>query len=87
MAKTTTPYQQKAFTLTELAIVISIIGVIAGALWAVASDVAINQHVAISNRQLAAIVNNMRVLYAEQGSLTGTQATLTRAVDRQRVFP
>lgn len=87
MARSHPPYRLRAFTLTELAIVVGIIGVIAGALWAVASDMAINQHVAITNRQLAAIVNNMRTLYAEQGSLTGTEATLTPAVDRLRVFP
>lgn len=75
------------FTLTEMAIVLSVIGGVVATIWAVAADVSMNNHVSMAHKQLTAIVGNVRVLYAEQSGIKGTTGVLTPALDQLRVFP
>lgn len=82
---------RRAFTLTELAIVVAIIGGIVATLWAVAADVITNKNVSIANKQLVTIAGNVRAIYAEQGGISNggdaSPATLTQSLDVLRAFP
>lgn len=76
-----------AFTLTEVAIVLAILGLVIGAIWAAAAMLKANNQVQTANREMASIVQNVRALYADQGALSGGASTLTPALDRLRIFP
>ena len=67
--------QEKGFTLTEIAIVLGIIGLILGAIWTAASSVYSNQRVNHANTALMQIVSGIRSLYATSGSDTGMTIT------------
>ncbi|MFY9288930.1 MAG: type II secretion system protein [Alphaproteobacteria bacterium] len=78
---------KSGFTMMEIAIVIGIIGLIAGAIWAAGSKVLAQNALRNAERQLAIISQNMRAAYAEQGGVAGIAATLTPALDKMRIFP
>ena len=59
---------QRGFTLTELAIVLGIMGVILGAIWTAASMVYANMKVKNAQTQAIEIVNNFRELWTGQQS-------------------
>ena len=72
---------QRGFTLTELSIVLGIIGLILGAIWVAASAVYSNLHLATANTQLLQVTQAVRAMYAtsvlvDPGAdmTTGTQA-------------
>ena len=84
---TTSVQTQKAFTLTELAIVLGVIGSILGLVWTAAADVIMTNKVRTVNAELVAIANSVRTIFVEQGGVRGTVTTLTPALDRLRAFP
>ena len=67
LAKHTSASQRQAFTLTELAIVLGIMGTILGAIWVAASKVTANQKTQKAVAETIQIVNNYRTLYAQHG--------------------
>jgi prepilin-type N-terminal cleavage/methylation domain-containing protein len=69
---------KKGFTLTEIAIVLGIIGLILGAIWVAASGVYNNQKVSKGNTQVLRVSQGIRALYATSattGSADGTDVT------------
>ncbi len=76
---------RQGFTLTEMAIVAGILGLILAAIWIAASSMYGYLRLTQSNREIMQIVNNMRGLYGEQTLMgtTDTTATLIKA----GVFP
>jgi len=65
--------QEKGFTLTEIAIVLGIIGLILGAIWVAASGVYNNQKVGKANTEILTIAQGIRSLYSTS-STTGDSA-------------
>jgi len=68
----------KGFTLAEIALVLGIIGLILGSIWVAASSVYQNQKVTKAARQLIAITQAVRSLYATSpaiGDAAGTDET------------
>ncbi len=63
---------RRGFTLTEIAIVLGIMGLILGAIWAAASSVYNNQRINSASNDIASIVQGVRKLYAMSN---GTGAT------------
>jgi prepilin-type N-terminal cleavage/methylation domain-containing protein len=59
----------RAFTLTEIAIVLGIIGIILGAIWVAAAAVYSNMRVGAASRELLAMVQGMRALYATSNTV------------------
>ncbi len=57
------PVERHAFTLTEIAIVLGIIGLILGAIWTAAASVYANQHVAKAATETLMIVQNFKGLF------------------------
>ena len=92
---------KKGFTLTELAIVLGVIGVVLGGIWAAASASFNSQKVDKAQQELITIVNNVRALYANrqgfaQGAMAAnatvaaqkaSAAALTLAMINAGVFP
>jgi prepilin-type N-terminal cleavage/methylation domain-containing protein len=64
----------KGFTLTEIAIVLGIIGLILGAIWVAAAGVYTNQKVGKANTEILNIVQAVRGLYSTNADL-GTAPT------------
>jgi prepilin-type N-terminal cleavage/methylation domain-containing protein len=80
--------RRKGFTLTEIAIVLGIIGLILGAIWVAASAVFGNQRLAKANTEILQIVQGARTLYATSsvtGEANGT--ALTASLVNANVFP
>ena len=77
---------QSGFTLIEAAIVLAIIGLVAGGIWVAASSVYENLRTARASEQLLASVQQIRSLHATQGTIS-TASTLTEDLAKARVFP
>jgi prepilin-type N-terminal cleavage/methylation domain-containing protein len=79
---------KKGFTLTEIAIVLGIMGLILGAIWVAASSVYTNQKVQKAATEMVTAVGNIRGLFSETAQ-TGyaTAANITTAVCNAGVFP
>ncbi|NDE90963.1 MAG: prepilin-type N-terminal cleavage/methylation domain-containing protein [Alphaproteobacteria bacterium] len=87
MSKYTSRLHNKAgLTLVETTIVLAIVSVIISAVWMVSSVVYENAHQYQANRQLQAIVQNVRQLYARLNALTNL-ADVTITLDAQAAFP
>ena len=65
----------RAFTLTELAIVLGIIGVIISAIWSAAGSVYENNRTKRASEQVVQIVNGLRAMYGSHQVDTGPWAT------------
>ena len=78
---------RRGFTLTELAIVLGIIGLILGAIWTAASKVYANNRVAKSVQQVLAIASGVRGLYTGKGTFPTGGADLTTAMASFGVYP
>lgn len=79
---------QRGFTLTEIAIVLGVIGLILGSIWVAASSVYNNQKTAKTNTQVLSIAQAVRSLYASvasTGDADGTDETTNLC--KANVFP
>ena len=63
---------KKGFTLTEIAIVLGIIGMILGAIWTAASSVYNNQRISHANTSILQITQGVRTLYSEAPNMGNT---------------
>jgi len=78
----------RGFSLTEMAIVLGVIGLISGAIFMISSKVTFSNQVSTANKELVAISQNVRAIYAEQGGIeTGTGGAETKPLDQLNVFP
>ncbi|HEU0117106.1 MAG TPA: type 4 pilus major pilin [Alphaproteobacteria bacterium] len=75
------------FTLTEIAIVLAVAGLVFGGVWIAWTKVRFANQIKLGSQQLATIVHNTRGIYAEQGGIKGQLTTLTQPLDQLRVFP
>jgi len=71
---------KKGFTLTEIAIVLGIIGLILGAIWVAAAGVYANQRVSKANDSVLKIAQGIRTLYASSSTTGYVAATLITPV-------
>jgi prepilin-type N-terminal cleavage/methylation domain-containing protein len=81
--------RKRGFTLTEIAIVLGIIGLILGAIWVAAAAVYTNMRVARSNQEVLQVTQAIRSLYAT-ATVTGggNDGTLmTKSLVTAGVFP
>jgi prepilin-type N-terminal cleavage/methylation domain-containing protein len=79
---------KKGFTLTEIAIVLGIMGLILGAIWVAASGVYANQKEAKANTETLTIAQNLRSLYSTQATTGVAAATdITAQMITAGVFP
>lgn len=86
--KTARRNERAGFTLTEIAIVLGIIGLILGAIWVAASGVYASSRNADANKGLLAITQKVRSVYATQTQVdTANGADETTALIRAGVFP
>jgi hypothetical protein len=74
--------KRRAFTLTEIAIVLGLIGLILGTIWVAASAVYTNMRVDMTTRGIIAFAQGMRNMYGNQGLMeTGANAiTVTQLI-------
>lgn len=80
--------RRQGFTLTEIAIVLGIIGLILGAIWVAAGAVYNNLRVSKATTELLQIAQGVRSLYATQSTVdTGPGIDETSALIAARVFP
>ena len=80
--------KKRGFTLTEIAIVLGIVGLILGAIWVAAAAVYTNIRISNSNRHLLVITQNVRSLFSTStvtGSASGTD--MTTSLIPAGVFP
>ncbi|MDE2030031.1 MAG: type II secretion system protein [Alphaproteobacteria bacterium] len=80
--------RERGFTLTEIAIVLGIIGLILGAIWVAAASVYTNQKIGKANTEVMSISQGIRALYATTSS-TGVADNTdeTKAFCTAGVFP
>jgi prepilin-type N-terminal cleavage/methylation domain-containing protein len=67
---------KKGFTLTEIAIVLGIIGLILGAIWTAAASVYANQRLTHTNTAILGVAQGIRSLYSTSSSTGYAAATL-----------
>ena len=72
--------RSRGFTLTELAIVLGIAGIILGAIWAAAGSVYRNQHVAKAQQQLTLLSTSIKSFYSTRNTLPDTEQLMTTAL-------
>ena len=87
-AQTRKELQKKGFTLTEIAIVLGIMGLVLGAIWVAASGVYANQKLSKAETEIATIAQALRSLYgstAQTGYASGV--TMTAVSCTSGVFP
>lgn len=77
---------KRGFTLTEIAIVLGIIGLILGAIWGAASSVYSNKKTANAEQGITATAQAVRSMFATSGS-TGAGAALVTTLAVPGMFP
>jgi prepilin-type N-terminal cleavage/methylation domain-containing protein len=75
------------FSLVEVAIVLTVIGIILAAIWSAATTAFENSRRAQTSGQLSTIVANIRATYAGQANIGGAVATLTPSLVSQSAIP
>ena len=78
--------RKRAFTLTEIVIVLGIIGAILGAIWSAASHVGDSQKVNRAVTQILVISEGIRALYPS-GTISGGSQDLTALLQNSRIIP
>jgi len=82
------PVKTGGFTLTELALVLGIMGLILGAIWTATSKASANNKVTKGAREVLAIVEGVRAIYAARGMGNGAaQVDITQALINFGVYP
>jgi prepilin-type N-terminal cleavage/methylation domain-containing protein len=79
------PTTRRGFTLTELAIVLGIMGAILGAIWVASARVYANNRVSTGVREVLAVVQGVRAVYATKGYIDA--GNLTQAMINLGVYP
>jgi prepilin-type N-terminal cleavage/methylation domain-containing protein len=80
--------RQAGVTLTEISIVLGIVGVILGAVWVAFAHVENSNRMRVTNQQLVAISNNVRAIFTERGGVTGSSSSpINQGLDQLKVFP
>lgn len=79
--------RRRGFTLTEIAIVLALIGLILGGVWTAASNVMRAQTVAKAAQENFQILTNFRKLYAQRANDTGSYCELTCIGIQSGFFP
>lgn len=69
--------ERRGFTLTEIAIVLGIIGLILGAIWAAASAVYNNLRTSRAQQEILTVAQNIRAMYATQSTVDSAATTDT----------
>ncbi len=79
----------RGFTLTELAIVLGVIGLVIGLIWSAAGSVYANMRLDKAQQEVIAIEHNVRALYASRNTLATTTnfTELTVALAQAGVVP
>lgn len=77
----------RAFTLTEAAIVLGIMSIVLGGIWAAADSVYENRKILKTQEEVQVIVSGIRSIYAEKGYFDGTNSDLTSSLVTAGVFP
>src|SRR5580698_8781109 len=67
--------RRRGFTLTEIAIVLGIVGLILGAIWVAAAAVYNNLRISHANTQILQTAQAIRTLYATQNTVTAGDIT------------
>lgn len=78
--------KKRGFTLTEIAIVLGIIGLILGAVWVAAASVYNNQRISHANTALLQVVQGVRALMSTSNSM-GTAGDVTATMISAGVIP
>ena len=87
-AQTRSQKSKKGFTLTEIAIVLGIIGLILGAIWVAAAGVYNNQRINNANTAVMQITQGIRALYATSNSTGyGAATDITSAMIDANAVP
>lgn len=82
------PKRWRGFTLTEVAIVLGVIGLILGGLWIAINNVRENRKVSLGVTEIATIVHNIRELYAERSGFTlPNDSEVSATLMNSGVFP
>ncbi len=79
--------KKRGFTLTEIAIVLGIVGLILGAIWVAAAAVYTNMRISNSNRHLLVITQNVRSLFATSTITGSADGVITTSLIPAGVFP
>lgn len=69
--------RKRGFTLTEIAIVLGIIGLILGAIWVAASSVYNNMRVSRASQELLQVAQQVRAMYSTQTTMDAGVTTTT----------
>lgn len=77
----------KGFTLTELAIVLGVAGIILGAIWVAGAAVYRNQRVAKAQQQITILAANVKSHYSTRNSFPSSGTNLTDELFRAGVIP
>jgi len=79
--------KNRGFTLTELAIVLGIIGTILGAIWTAAANVSAHNKAAKEVQEILTIVSNVRAFYGNRGSFPAGTVCLNPVLVPASIFP
>ena len=73
------------FSLTELAIVIGVLGILTGGIWFIVGSINESQHQAQALEAIDTTVKNIRALYTGRFNISGAATTLTPRSEERRV--
>lgn len=77
----------KGFTLIEIAIVLTIVGLIIGGIWVAASTVFTNNKNQALQKAMIQVMQNTKTLFANQGSSATATGTTLNALVQAGIFP
>jgi prepilin-type N-terminal cleavage/methylation domain-containing protein len=83
------PHTRHGFTLTELAIVLSVIGTLLGAIWIASGKTTAQYRTKLASDQIRQIVNGYKAVYAQSGidTTAGTWTDVTCMGVNAKLFP
>ena len=84
---TTLRTSKAGFSLIEMAIVFGVISAMLGGIAYGYQKVRDNNRLRMAQSELTAIANNVRTIYTERDTISGTEFNVTLAMDKMHVFP